>query len=88
MSVSRCVHVHCTVHAQVSSQSLVIDIDMYIEYNDNLFNLAQWLLNDFLGYLDEWEREMAGTPGLSQKEKQKLGLSRETVQGLKITGTI
>lgn len=48
----------------------------------------QWLLIDFLGYINEWEREIASTPGLTKKEKQKLGLNRETVQGMKITGTI
>ena len=47
---------------------------------------SQWLVNDFLGYLTEWETEIAALPGLKQNEKQKLMLSRETMEGLKITG--
>ena len=34
------------------------------------------------------EREIAGLPGLEKEEKLKLGLSRETLQGLRITGEI
>ncbi len=55
-------------------------------YNYNNFVLLQWLTDDFLGYLAEWEKEIAETQGLKTKEKQRLGLSRETVQGLRITG--
>ena len=32
--------------------------------------------------------EIAGLPGLEKKEKQKLDLSRETLEGLRITGEI
>ena len=43
-------------------------------------------MEDFLGYLDEWENEISMIPGLRQKEKAKLGLSRETLEGVRITG--
>ena len=57
--------------------------------NDSYYlTYSQWLLNDFLGYLGEWEVEIAEVPGLDQKEQQKLCLSRETMEGLKITGMI
>lgn len=52
--------------------------------DDLLF--SQWLSNDFLGYLREWEDEIAAVPNLKQKEKRKLGLSLETLEGLTITG--
>ena len=50
---------------------------------DNILVL-QWLLIDFLGYLAEREDEVASVPGLQQSERQKLTLSRETMDGLKI----
>lgn len=46
----------------------------------------QWLQNDFLTYLTEWEEEVAAIPGLKRSEMQKLCLSKETMAGLKITG--
>ena len=46
----------------------------------------QWLQNDFLTYLTEWEEEVAAIPGLKKNEMQKLCLSKETMVGLKITG--
>jgi hypothetical protein len=56
-----------------------------------VFNLhfilsLQWLLNDFLGYLKDWENEGAQIPGLTRKERTQLCLSRETLEGLRITG--
>ena len=45
----------------------------------------QWLKNDFLMYLTEWAEEDTSS-GVSKKEKQKLCLSRETMDGLRITG--
>lgn len=47
----------------------------------------QWLKHDFLGYLDRWEAEIQqtdGTPG----EKNQMCLSRETLEGLRITGVL
>ena len=46
----------------------------------------QWLATDFLGYLDSWEKEVADQPGIERKEKQRMCLSKETLQGLRITG--
>lgn len=48
----------------------------------------QWLKEDFLGYISEWEREINNLPGLKSKEKQKRCLSKETMQGINITGTV
>ena len=47
----------------------------------------QWLKHDFLGYLDRWEAEIQqtdATPGA----KNQMCLSRETLEGLRITGVI
>ena len=46
----------------------------------------QWLSKDFLGYLTEWETEVASLPGVKPAEKQKLTLSSEMMDGVKITG--
>ena len=54
--------------------------------NYKLYCWLQWLCNDFIGYLAEWESEVASMAGLKQGERQKLTLSRETMDGLKITG--
>ena len=45
----------------------------------------QWLEKDFLGYLTEWENSIASRKDLTHSE-QKMCLSTETLQGLRITG--
>lgn len=45
-----------------------------------------WLKETFLQYLDEWEREVAEEKTLKDKEKSRMMLSRETREGLRITG--
>ena len=37
-------------------------------------------------YLDEWEREVAKEKDMEDKEKSRMMLSRETREGLRITG--
>ena len=46
----------------------------------------QWLREDFLGYLDEWEASVAARPGFSKAERNKMLLSQETLSGLRLTG--
>lgn len=49
----------------------------------------QWLKDDFLGYLDKWESNSVETqPTLEPDERQKMMLSAETIEGLKITGML
>ena len=50
-----------------------------------VFNL-QWLLDDFLGYIKEWEDDIAAS-NFSEAEKPLMCLSAETLEGLKIIGT-
>lgn len=63
-----------------------------------LFYLAilQWLLEDFLGYLDEWEenvrrRKVEKVPkedkeGTKRNDKKRMLLSKETRDGIRMTG--
>lgn len=39
-----------------------------------------------MGYLDGWETSVASRENLSAKEKAKMCLSRETLEGIRITG--
>jgi hypothetical protein len=49
----------------------------------------KWLEEDFIQYLDNWAKEVAERPGdYSKTERSKMLLSKETVEGLKITGTL
>ncbi len=46
----------------------------------------QWLENDFLGYLKEWEDNVSSRIGAEDTDKTTMLLSRETIEGLHITG--
>ena len=46
----------------------------------------QWLETTFLGYFREWKKEIQSLP-LEANEKQRMLISRETMDGLEITGT-
>ena len=46
----------------------------------------QWLSGDFLEYLDEWEQEISSIPGLTKSEQQRMCLSAQTREGMRITG--
>lgn len=46
----------------------------------------QWLQNDFMGYLDNWEKAVKEREGFSDQEKKKMLLSAETLEGLRMTG--
>ena len=52
------------------------------------FLLIQWLKGDFLTYLSDWENELSAIPNLPSKERQRMCISRETLQGLRITGDL
>ena len=46
----------------------------------------QWLEEDFLLYLDNWEASVNTCTDVPQEQKKKLLLSAETIEGLRITG--
>ena len=48
--------------------------------------LLQWLEKEFLGYLNEWEESVEGRVEIEKKERNKMLLSRETIEGLRMSG--
>ncbi|XP_078610651.1 uncharacterized protein LOC144881434 isoform X2 [Branchiostoma floridae x Branchiostoma japonicum] len=46
-----------------------------------------WLESEFLVFLDEWERQCQANINMTKKEKNKLCLSKQTLEGLRITVT-
>ena len=46
------------------------------------------LEQDFLGYLDSWEKDVNAREGFTADEKKRMLLSQETIEGLQITGKI
>ena len=48
--------------------------------------LVKWLTEEFLPYLDRWEKTVSTREGFSRTEKDKMLLSQETRKGLRITG--
>ena len=46
----------------------------------------QWLEEDFLGYLDDWEKAVKERKGFTDEEKKRMMLSQETLEGLRMTG--
>ena len=49
-------------------------------------NCIQWLETDFLNYLDEWDTSVHSCSEFTPAEMKKMGLSDETLAGLKVTG--
>ena len=48
--------------------------------------LLQWLEKEFLGFLNEWEESVEGRVEIEKKERNKMLLSRETIEGLRMSG--
>ena len=48
----------------------------------------QWLEKDFLGYLRDWDKCVSKQEGYTKDEKQRMTLSKETLKGLIMTGTV
>ena len=48
--------------------------------------MLQWLEEDFLGYLKEWEESVSARAGFTAKEKKNMLLSQETLLGTEVTG--
>lgn len=48
--------------------------------------MLQWLEEDFLGYLKEWEESVSARAGFTAKEKKNMLLSQETLLGIEVTG--
>ncbi len=48
---------------------------------------AQWLEEDFLNYFNAWEDSVEARTDIDDAVKAKLLLSRQTLDGLRITGS-
>lgn len=58
-----------------------------ISYYQKNLSFLQWLKRDFLAYLSEWQSSVAARDGFTAAEKTMMTLSRETLEGLRVTGT-
>ena len=77
---------HMKPYSSASDERLLVGFAvvtyMYIHTNNNL----QWLERDFLDYLNEWQSSVAARDGFTSAEKAMMTLSRETLEGLRVTG--
>ena len=51
----------------------------------NAYIFLQWLEDDLLGYLDQWEISVKVRQGFNKKEKARMLLSLATMLGLRMT---
>ena len=59
----------------------------YHKYNVTLHRCyIQWLKEEFLGYLSDWEESINKRDGYSDEEKAKMIISQDTLKGLRMTG--
>lgn len=61
------------------------DFCKYLNIKTILYHM-QWLKEEFLGYLDEWEECVNKQLGFTPAQKKMMLLSEETRKGLRITG--
>ena len=45
----------------------------------------QWLKDEFLPYLDKWEKDVQERTGFTPAEKKRMLISHETLLGLRMT---
>ena len=81
------------MYIQVLSSSIAKGLTLVINKIDSnkihymeCINKLQWLTDVFLPYLDEWEESVDGRKGFSPSQKNMMMLSKETRDGLKLTG--
>ena len=48
----------------------------------------QWIINEFLPYLDNWEKSVESQSGFTNGGKKRMMLSCETFLGLRMTDTV
>ena len=52
------------------------------------FLMLQWLTDEFIPYLKEWENSVKTRKGFNSKAKDMMVLARETRQGIEVTGVL
>ncbi|XP_035690813.1 uncharacterized protein LOC118425822 [Branchiostoma floridae] len=88
-------------HDTISTRKFVLMMDKFFDclnvkntesnkpvlypYRNVLDARFTWLEEDFLGFLREWEEEAHGTPNLSKDDRNRMCLSKQTLEGLRIT---
>ncbi|XP_077867739.1 uncharacterized protein LOC144357152, partial [Saccoglossus kowalevskii] len=58
------------------------ELEVYQNADDWRF---KWLKDEFLVFLNDWEAECLAMPNMLITEKKKMCLSRETLEGYRIT---
>ena len=53
-----------------------------------IYYVIQWLEEEFLQWLDEWQQEVEQPADRTATEKEKMIISKETLTGLRMTGTV
>ena len=53
--------------------------------SENDFRLI-WLADEFIPYLDSWEKIVNDRAGFNKEQKAKMKLSKETLLGIRFTG--
>uniref|UniRef100_A0A1X7U031 Transposable element P transposase n=1 Tax=Amphimedon queenslandica TaxID=400682 RepID=A0A1X7U031_AMPQE len=71
-----------TRHLEEGKRKRKPDLDPYRSVNDRRF---KWLVEDFLGYLDEWKKSVEEREGFSIDDKKRTMLSQETLDGIQMT---
>ena len=51
-----------------------------------LFFLVSWLVNGFLGFINHWKEFTLGVPNMSKDDQNRLCLSIQTIEGIRISG--
>eukprot|EP00731_Ephydatia_muelleri_P019771 Em0012g596a len=76
-----CLNVRNTFHGTTTRNE---NLHPYTKCNDERL---KWLKETFLGYFDEWEKEVKSLPAgtVTKNEKAAMKLSKETVEDLRIT---
>ena len=57
-------------------------------YHTMIFSLSflQWLKEEFIEYLGEWQQSVLARDGYNRMQRSKMLLSPETLLGIRITG--
>ena len=75
---------HIITHTHTHTRTHVIH--MHTRARTKLF--MQWLKEDFLSYLKEWQTSIEQRKGFTKAQKQTMCLSKETLLGLRMTGVL
>ncbi len=68
-----------------SEERLSVSYNYYV--GNKICTCMQWLEKDFITYLNEWQESIQQNwKGLGNEDKQRMCISRETLEGLRFTG--